>query len=252
MSVLKASLTESEFRPREHNAPLRRRRIRSNPKEIRPSASEHGGFDKSVSAGNNSHDWLLVNQAAAGDVDAFQQLIVGHTTSLRRIAFAVLHNECDAEEALQDGLLSAYRKIESFQGRSRFSTWLTRIVVNAALMIRRRHFPHDMSLDEMLEHAPQTLDAIADPGPDPEQAYGGTEMAALIGKKLGELSPPLREAFRLHEMNGLSYDTCAAQLGVERSALKSRVTRARRRLANSLRPILKMSARQPERLQFEN
>lgn len=252
MSVLNANLTESDFRPREHNAPFPRRRTSLNPKEIHRPASEHVGFKRSVLAESNSHEWLWVQQAAGGDIDAFRQLVTGHIARLRGAAGAVLHNEQDAEEAMQDGLLSAYRRIKSFEGRSRFSTWLTRIVVNSALMIRRKHVQNEMSLDEILEHTPRTLDVIADPGLDPEQAYGAAEMAALIRKKVSELSPRLQEAYRLHEINGVSYNACAAQLGVQRSTLKSRVTRARRRLANSLRPVLSMSARQPERLWFEN
>lgn len=252
MSVLKANLTESDFRHRERKAPLSRRRIGSKPKDIHNSTSRRRGFDGSIRSEDKSCERLLVLQAASGDIDAFRQLVSIHTASLRRTALAVLRNEQDAEEALQDGLLSAYRRIASFEGRSRFSTWLTRVVLNSALMSRRRHVQHEMSLDEILEHTPQTLDAIADPRPDPEQAYSAAEMTALIEEKLRELSPRLQEAFRLHEMAGLPYDTCAAQLGVERGALKSRVTRARRRLANSLRPVLSMSVRQPEQLWFEN
>ncbi|HEV2616383.1 MAG TPA: sigma-70 family RNA polymerase sigma factor [Candidatus Acidoferrales bacterium] len=192
-----------------------------------------------------------MKQATAGDANAFRQLVDRHTARLHNGARNVLHNEQDAEDALQDGLLSAYRRIASFEGRSRFATWLTRIVVNSALMIRRRHSQHDVSLDEILEQTSNTLEAIADRRLDPEQTYGAAEMAALIRQKLAELPLGLREAFQLHEVDGLSYDTCAAQLGVERGALKSRVTRARRQLANSLRPVLSLSTRRPERLWFE-
>lgn len=252
MSLLKTNLAESDFRRREHCALSSRRKSSSNQREGHSVASTRRVFQKSILPQDNTREWLLVQRAAEGDIDAFHQLVIGHTARLLRVASAVLHNQEDAEEALQEGLLSAYRGLKSFQGRSRFSTWLERVVVNSALMVRRRHVQRETSLDEILERTPHTLYEIADPTLNPEQVYGAAEIATLIKKKLGELPPQLQRAFRLHEMDGLSYETCAAQLGVPRGTLKSQVTRARRRLANSLRPVLSMTARQPERLCFEN
>lgn len=252
MSVLKTNLTVSDVRPGKYDTPRLHRRISSNQKVIMRSEPEHLVFEGSFRPENSTSESSLVKEAVAGDIDAFRQLVAGHAASLRRTASAVLHNKQDAEEAVQDGLLSAYRGINSFEGRSRFSTWLTRIVVNSALMVRRRHNQQHVSLDEMLERMPETVDAIADPRLDPEQQYGAAEIAVVIRKKVGELPSRLQDAFRLHEMNGLSYETCARQLGIELGTLKSRVVRARRRLAHSLRPVLSATVRQPERLWFEN
>jgi len=85
-------------------------------------------------------EWVLVQQAIAGDASAFDLLIDPALSRLKSVAYAMLHNWEDAEDALQDGLCKAFCRLRSFQGRSSFSTWLTRIVINSALMtIRRRN-----------------------------------------------------------------------------------------------------------------
>lgn len=182
----------------------------------------------------------VVRRAIESDEDAFEELVARHTPKLRRIAYSLLHNHEDAEEAVQDALLSAYRNLKSFRGESLFSTWLTRIVINAAGMARRRNARRpEVSLDEILEaDPPQRIHRAVDPRHDPEQACEAAEIEALIDRGLCRLSPQLQEAFRLREIDGLSTKACLAMVGIRRSAFKSRVTRARHRLANSLRPIL--------------
>ena len=81
-------------------------------------------------------EWDLVQQAIAGNADAQEQLFKTYTPRLFRTAFAVLRNKEDAEDAVQDSWCRAYRNLRSFQGRSAFSTWLTRIAINSALMRR--------------------------------------------------------------------------------------------------------------------
>src|SRR5271169_3428370 len=82
-----------------------------------------------------SSESAMVQQAIAGNIEVQEQLFASREGRLFRTAFAVLRNREDAEDALQDGLLSAYSKMQSFEGRSSFSSWLTRIVINAALML---------------------------------------------------------------------------------------------------------------------
>src|ERR1700692_2660065 len=116
-----------------------------------------------------SEEWALVQRAIAGDTGSQDRLFVSHTARLYRTAFAVLRKE-DAEDAVQDGLFRAYTKLRSFQGRSSFSTWLTRIVINSALMNRRRKGARpEASLDDILEnHEGRVLPGIVDLRPDPE------------------------------------------------------------------------------------
>ncbi|MDQ1410883.1 MAG: hypothetical protein QOJ41_2618, partial [Acidobacteriaceae bacterium] len=93
-----------------------------------------GGREKAAKSGE---EWGLIQQARAGDTEALSLLFTRNRARLYRTAYSLLRNKEDAEDALQCGLLRAYLHLESFEGRARFSTWLTRIVINSALMDRR-------------------------------------------------------------------------------------------------------------------
>jgi RNA polymerase sigma-70 factor, ECF subfamily len=107
----------------------------------------------------------------SGNADAQQHLFSRHTGKLYHIAFTLLRNKEDAEDAVQDGLCKAYAKLGSFEGRSAFSTWLARIVINSALMIRRSKSAHpEASSDEILESQPERLlHGVVDARPDPRE-----------------------------------------------------------------------------------
>ncbi len=179
---------------------------------------------------------LLIRKGLRGDEEALETLFTRHKRTLFQTALRLLGNAEDAEDALQDGLLSAYRNLKRFEGRSQFSTWLTRIVINAALMRRRsKKVRTAMSLDEPPredELAPS--ERFADDGPTPEQTYQRTELRQLIGENLDELSPLLRTAFILREVEGFSTGEAASQLGVTENTLKARLWRARQQLASRL------------------
>jgi RNA polymerase sigma-70 factor (ECF subfamily) len=144
----------------------------------------------------------------------------------------VLQNKEDAEDALQDGLCKAYSSLRTFQGRSSFSTWITRIVINSALMARRRKLAHsEASLDEMLDNQPVQLPrGIVDARPDPEKLYAETELNARVEEHVSQLPPALQAAFRLYVIEGISGPESSKALGISPSAFKSRVFRARLKL----------------------
>ena len=149
---------------------------------------------------------------------------------------------------VEASLLAAYRNLRRFQGRSKFSTWLTRIVINAALMRRRSQKSRPaVSLDEWLTSEESVVpgrayrqagERLADAGPNPEQIYVGREMAERLEEGLRTLSPVLRKAFRMRELQGLSAEETAAALGVSRNALKARLWRARHLLTERLKTTL--------------
>jgi RNA polymerase sigma-70 factor (ECF subfamily) len=175
----------------------------------------------------------LIELGLNGDARALDALFARNTRALYQTAFRVLGNPEDAEEALQEGLLSAYRNLPRFERRSQFSTWLTRIVINAALMRRssKRSRPA-VSLDDFAQEGELPLaERFADDGPNPEQLYAGTELRDRMKKKLAEISPLLRSAFWLREIEGLSAEEAAQVLGVSRNTLKARLWRARQELA---------------------
>jgi RNA polymerase sigma-70 factor (ECF subfamily) len=178
----------------------------------------------------------LIERGLAGDARALDALFARNTRALYQTALRVLGNPEDAEEALQEGLLSAYRNLPRFEKRSQFSTWLTRIVINAALMRRRsKRSRPAVSLDEVISEGELPLaERFADDAPNPEQLYAGTELGDRMNKKLAEISPLLRTAFWLREIEGLSAEEAANVLGVSRNTLKARLWRARQELAARL------------------
>ena len=178
----------------------------------------------------------LIERGLNGDARALDALFARNTRALYQTALRVLGNPEDAEEALQEGLLSAYRNLPRFERRSQFSTWLTRIVINAALMRRRsKRARPAVSLDEFVAEGELPLaERFADDGPNPEQLYAGTELGDRMNKKLAEISPLLRKAFWLREIEGLSAEEAAQVLGVSRNTLKARLWRARQELAARL------------------
>jgi RNA polymerase sigma-70 factor, ECF subfamily len=145
------------------------------------------------------------------------------------IAFRRLHNVEDAEDAVQDALLSAYKHIGQFQGRSQFSSWLTRIVINAANMkLRRRPRQEVVSLDQAQDDDGATLaNELADAGPTPERICAQTEMEEKVRRALARISPKLRVAIQMREVAGFSTKETAEALGITANTLKSRICRAR-------------------------
>src|SRR5271155_1344841 len=172
----------------------------------------------------------LIRAGQRGDSQAVETLFRRYQRPLFQTALRVLGNTEDAEDALQDGLLSAYRNMKRFEGRSQFSTWLTRIVINAALMRRRSAKARPaVSLDE-----PPIAERFAAEGPNPEQVFAGTELREMISENLDELSPLLRTAFVLREVEGYTTGEAAKKLGVTENTLKARLWRARHQLAERL------------------
>jgi RNA polymerase sigma-70 factor, ECF subfamily len=178
----------------------------------------------------------LIRQALRGVPDALETLFARYNRALYQTALRLLGNPQDAEDALQEGLLSAYRNLRRFEGRSQFSTWLTRIVINAALMRRRsqRARPAASLDEEPRENQLPLAERFADTGPTPEQVYEHKELHELLEENLEGLSPVLRTAFLLREIQGLSTEEAAKTLGVSQNTLKARLWRARQQLAAGL------------------
>lgn len=183
--------------------------------------------------GTEFNEQKLIRAGQRGDARAVEVLFQRYQRPLFQTALRVLGNTEDAEDALQDGYLSAYRNLKRFEGRSQFSTWLTRIVINAALMRRRSAKARPASsLDETpREGELSASERYADDSPNPEQVYAGTELREMLDANLTELSPLLRTAFVLREMEGYSTGEAARKLGVTENTLKARLWRARHQLA---------------------
>lgn len=213
---------------------IKARRVR--PGRIASHASAHLNPNSTVAPRDTATEWANVQRAIAGNVDAHECLFTPHTGRLYRTAFAMLRNKEDAEDALQEGLCKAYTSLRSFQGRSSFSSWLTRIVINAALMARRSKRAHpESSLDEILDNQSDRLPhGMVEARPDPEKTYAAIEINALVEQHVHQLPTDLKEAYRLRAISGLSTAESCRALGIPGSAFKSRIFRARQKLAYGL------------------
>lgn len=166
--------------------------------------------------------------------DALEEMFVASRKRFLAIAYSILRNREDAEDAVQEAFLSAYRHLRSFEGRSALRTWLTRIVMNAALMMQRKRKPSAVrSLSESVaSHDDGWTENIPDSQPDPEMINAERETLQFIDEKLGELKPVLREAFTMTYYDDLSGAEACAVLGVPSGTFKGRLFRARRELVN--------------------
>jgi RNA polymerase sigma-70 factor, ECF subfamily len=164
-------------------------------------------------------------------VQELTDVVARHSPRFRRIALAHLSNIADAEDAVQDALLSALTHVHQFRGQAKMSTWLTTIVINSARMkLRRRLASVQLALDETGGQDPALEDILSDTRPDPEQAYREREIARTLAHATSILSPTLRTTFQLRDVDGLSIRETADLLGVPTGTVKARLARARVRL----------------------
>jgi RNA polymerase sigma-70 factor, ECF subfamily len=188
-------------------------------------------------------EWPLVQRAIAGDANALELLVAPNLSRLYRVANSILRNKEDAEDALQEGLCKAYLRLGSFQGRSSFSTWLTRIVINTALMAlrlqRRRGIHLEYSLNE-IQHDQEAWPArsAVDHRPDPERICAVVELNALINEQILRLPAPERDVFLYYAINGHSVMESSQAFGIPAATLKSKILRTRRKLAHGLQHSL--------------
>ncbi len=170
--------------------------------------------------------------AAPERLREFASILPRFLPRFRRLAMRWLRNPEDAEDAVQDAMLSASRYIGQFDGRAQLSTWLTAIVINAVRMqLRRRPRGQVMSLDQSPEQGQWTLsDLISDPGPTPERTAVQRELFDLVMELANRLPPSQRAALQLTQWDGLSIPNTAKALGVPEGTVKARLARGRAEL----------------------
>ncbi|AXE37351.1 RNA polymerase sigma factor SigM [Acidipropionibacterium virtanenii] len=178
-------------------------------------------------------DAALLKSHVEGDPTAFGELFTRHRDRLWAVALRTMRNREDAADALQDAMVSAFRRASSFRGDSAVTSWLHRIVVNACLdQIRRSKVRRAEALPENIDHDPKMV-TDEDPARDLEAA----DLAGAVEEALGRINADQRAALVLVDMEGLSVEEAAAQLGVPKGTVKSRCARGRTRLAVLLEPL---------------
>ncbi len=177
----------------------------------------------------------LVAAAKAGDISAFETLVGRYERKIFRLTQNITQNREDAEDAMQEAFLKAYEHLQTFEGNSRFYTWLVRIAVNQALMKLRKRRPNVVSLDEEVDTGEDMVPReVEDWGPSPADRYAQTELSEILTKVIGELDPPFRIVFQLRDIEELSTEETAEALGLSVPAVKSRLLRARLKLRQTL------------------
>jgi RNA polymerase sigma-70 factor, ECF subfamily len=171
----------------------------------------------------------LVNQ---GQTSLFEILMRRHNERLYRAARAILRDDREAEDVMQQAYVNAYAHLRQFDGRAAFSTWLTRIAVNEALARARRRGRYE-SLDDDAGVASEAAMG-AQPVPDPEQQAIGRELAGLVEEAIDRLPDGSREVFVLREVQGLNTAETADSLGISEDAVKTRLSRAKATLRRDL------------------
>lgn len=183
-------------------------------------------------------DLILIDRVLAGDSRSFEPLVRRYERRVFRVTMAVLGNVQDAEEAMQDAFIKAFRHLRQFRRESRFTTWLTRIAVNEAL--QKRQTRKDLvSLDDSRgvegqseeRFLPQRFESWR---ANPEKLYGKQELRRLIENAIQSLPTIYREALVLRDVEEMSAEEAAEAIGISVPALKSRLLRARLMMREAL------------------
>lgn len=185
-------------------------------------------------------DSALQQRIANGDSGAFEQLMRRYNRRLYRVARSILRDDAEAEDALQDAYLQAYRAMKGFRAESSLGTWLTRIVVNAALMRRRKagrmakvfQMSSELSAEPDMEERSDTQ--FPQPEEQPERAALRAQTRQLIETRIDALPEVFRTVFVLRALEELSVEETAATLGIPEATVRTRYFRARAMLREAL------------------
>lgn len=197
-------------------------------------AAERNGNSRMTSRTTTSRRSAKSRQAPPQDLrwDAVQEIFQRSRTRFVGLAYSILRDQDDAEDAVQNAMLSAYLHLRTFEGRSALTTWVTRIVLNAALMIRRKRKSSHIDLfpDSAAIEDPSWAEKVPGRQPNPETACLEAEKLRWIDHRLAKMSPLLRQALVTAYYDELSVEEGAALLGISEGTYKSRVFRAKGQL----------------------
>ena len=199
-----------------------------------------------------TEDMVLIAAAKNGSSPAFEVLVERHARRIRRAAQRVTGNREDAEDAVQQSFRKAFVHLRDFEGRSSFSTWLTRVAINEGLMLRRRtQRLREVSIEDSNsnEESASALE-IPDSSLNPEASYSQQERGLVLTLAMNKLPPGIRKAIQLRFVDELSTRDTARIMGLSISAVKARVFHGRQKLRELLKRHVKsawMSAKDGSR-----
>lgn len=183
----------------------------------------------------STDELLLVAQARTGRSSAFGELYEHHRLRIHRTALRILRNQEDAEDVAQRAFQRAFTNLDRFRGDSAFSTWVTRIAINEALMLlRQRRTSTTLSEDDSHGDGESCFLDLPDKGPTPEEILAATERRVAVLQAVSHLRESLRVVVLLRELQGLTSVETARRLGLSVAAVKARTFHARRHLRRHL------------------
>ncbi len=181
-------------------------------------------------------EYAFLVAAKRGDPVAFENLCKQSASTVFRVARRIMRNNEDAEDVVQESFQQAFIHLKSFNGDSRFSTWLSRIAINAALMKLRKKHLRDVSLDESAESEQRSSPIdVEDQSLNPEQLYAQKEHQRILSEAMKDLTPGMRKAIELRELDERSTEETARIMGISVGAVKARVFHGRRKLRERLK-----------------
>ena len=186
-------------------------------------------------------DAIAIERTLAGERDAYRILVERHSQNVYRLAYRMTGNAHDAEEIVQEAFLRAYQKLEKFEARANFGTWVYRIAANYAIDRMRQRKSEDarrepvVTLGDGAEQDP--LSTVADAAPNPERLTASTQLAKHMELALAALTPAERTAIVMRHWDGCAIEEIAAALKSNTSAAKNTVFRAVQKLRRALEPF---------------
>jgi RNA polymerase sigma-70 factor (ECF subfamily) len=202
-----------------------------NVQEVTASTARSEEVLQSTPESASTDERLLVVQARTGRSSAFGELYERHRLKIHRTALRILRNEEDAEDVAQRAFQRAFTNLYRFRGDSAFSTWVTRIAINEALMLlRQRRTNTTLSEDNSHGEGQTAFLDLPDEGPTPEEILSANEIRAAATHAISHLRESLRTVVLLRELQGLTSVETARRLGLSVAAVKARTFHARRHL----------------------
>ncbi len=192
-------------------------------------------MQNNLSVFENLNDDDLVSESQSGSHEAFELLMHRHFPNSFKLALSILRDRQEAEDEVQNAYWKAFQHIGQFQRDAKFSTWMTRIVVNQCLMrLRKTRRAKFLYIDDALIGEDRGTFELVDDTESPESTVGSKELSELLKREISRIPPMLRNVFVLRDVDELAMPEVAQRLGISVAAAKSRLLRARLELRQRL------------------
>ena len=192
----------------------------------------------------NYNERCLIEESRKGNVDAFEELIKGYKKSAYNIALRVMRNVEDAEDASQEALIKIFKNISSFNMESTFKVWMYRIVVNTCIDFKRRKNVNTLSIDETIDlgSGREIQREIPDESNNPDALIERNYSTQLVNDAINMLEDDFKTIIILRDIKGFTYDEISQILSCNLGTVKSRLSRARKRLKELLENEMKVQS----------